>query len=57
MGRISGAPKAVALTVNFGRISNKIGLELTLERQTLGITEKITYSLAYAYKFYWEKGT
>ncbi len=46
-----GAPKAVALTVNFGRISNKIGLGAHLERQTLGITEKITYSLAYAYKF------
>lgn len=52
-----GAPKAQVFNVNLPRIANRIGLGLNFERQTIGITEKITYELMYAYKFLLGDGT
>lgn len=52
-----GAPKAQLATVNLPRIGSKIGLGLNFERQTIGISEKITYEAAYAYKFFLGEGT
>jgi type IX secretion system PorP/SprF family membrane protein len=52
-----GAPKAQLASVNLPRIGSRIGLGLNLERQTIGISEKITYELAYAYKFIFGDGT
>lgn len=52
-----GAPKAQIFNVNLPRIGNRIGLALNFERQTIGITEKITYELMYAYKFLLGDGT
>ncbi|MEZ4911779.1 MAG: PorP/SprF family type IX secretion system membrane protein [Saprospiraceae bacterium] len=46
-----GSPKAQALTVNFGRIAKKLGIGANIEHQSLGITDKITYEMSYAYKF------
>ncbi len=52
-----GAPKAQVFNVNLPRIGNRIGLGVNFERQTIGITEKITYELMYAYKFLLGDGT
>lgn len=52
-----GAPNAQVFNVNLPRIGNRIGIGLNLERQTIGITEKITYELMYAYKFLLAEGT
>ncbi|MCZ2101760.1 MAG: PorP/SprF family type IX secretion system membrane protein [Chitinophagales bacterium] len=52
-----GAPKAQVFNVNLPRIGNRIGLAVNFERQTIGITEKITYELMYAYKFLLGDGT
>ncbi|MBK8625736.1 MAG: type IX secretion system membrane protein PorP/SprF [Saprospiraceae bacterium] len=52
-----GAPKAQVLTVNLPRLGKRIGLGVNLERQTIGITEKITYEAMYAYKFFLGEGT
>lgn len=52
-----GAPKAQVFNVNMPRIGSRIGIGLNLERQTIGITEKITYELMYAYKFLLADGT
>ena len=52
-----GAPKAQVFNVNMPRIGSRIGIGLNLERQTIGITEKITYELMYAYKFLLAEGT
>jgi type IX secretion system PorP/SprF family membrane protein len=52
-----GAPKAQLATLNLPRIGSKIGLGFNFERQTIGISEKITYELAYAYKFFFGDGT
>lgn len=52
-----GAPKAQIFNVNLPRIGNRIGLGVNFERQTIGITEKITYELMYAYKFLLGDGT
>jgi len=52
-----GAPKAQVLTVNLPRLGKRVGLGLNFERQTIGITEKVTYELMYAYKFFLGEGT
>lgn len=52
-----GAPKAQTFSINMPRIGNRIGLGLNFERQTIGITEKTTYELMYAYKFFLGEGT
>ncbi|MGB4837663.1 MAG: PorP/SprF family type IX secretion system membrane protein [Saprospiraceae bacterium] len=52
-----GSPKAQALSVNMPRIGNRIGIGLNFERQSLGITEKVTYEMMYAYKFILGEGT
>lgn len=52
-----GAPKAQVLTLNMPRLGKRVGLGLNFERQTLGITEKVTYELMYAYKFFLGDGT
>lgn len=52
-----GAPKAQALTLNMPRLGKRVGLGLNFERQSLGITEKVTYELMYAYKFFLGEGT
>lgn len=52
-----GAPKAQVLTVNLPRLGKRVGLGFNLERQNLGITEKITYEGMYAYKFFLGEGT
>ena len=53
----SGSPKAQVITVNLPRIGKRVGLGLNVERQTIGITEKITYEAMYAYKFFLGEGT
>jgi type IX secretion system PorP/SprF family membrane protein len=52
-----GAPKAQTLSLNLPRLANRIGIGLNFERQSLGITEKITYEMMYAYKFFLGEGT
>jgi len=52
-----GAPKAQVLNVNLPRLGKRIGLGINFERQTIGITEKITYEAMYAYKFFLGEGT
>ena len=52
-----GAPKAQLVSINLPRLGNRVGLGVNLERQTIGITEKITYELMYAYKFFMGEGT
>jgi type IX secretion system PorP/SprF family membrane protein len=52
-----GAPKAQVLSVNMPRLGKRVGLGLNFERQTIGITEKITYEAMYAYKFFLGEGT
>lgn len=52
-----GAPKAQVLTVNLPRLGKRIGLGVNLERQSIGITEKVTYEAVYAYKFFLGEGT
>jgi len=52
-----GAPEGQLLSVNLPRIGNRIGLGLNFERQTIGISEKITYEGIYAYKFSMGEGT
>lgn len=52
-----GAPKAQTLTVNLPRLGKRVGLGFNFERQTIGITEKITYEAIYAYKFFLGDGT
>lgn len=51
-----GSPKAQALTLNFGRIAKKLGIGANIEHQSLGITNKLTYEMSYAYKFILGKG-
>ncbi|MFZ1703971.1 MAG: type IX secretion system membrane protein PorP/SprF [Saprospiraceae bacterium] len=53
----SGAPQSQVFTINFPRINKQLGLGLNFERQSLGITEKITYEAMYAYKFRMGSGT
>ena len=52
-----GAPKAQILSLNLPRLGNRIGIGLNFERQSLGITEKLTYEMMYAYKFFLGEGT
>jgi len=52
-----GAPQAQTLSLNMPRLGNRIGIGLNFERQSLGITDKITYELMYAYKFFLGDGT
>jgi type IX secretion system PorP/SprF family membrane protein len=52
-----GAPKAQTFSVNLPRIANRIGIGFNIERQSLGITEKLTYEMMYAYKFFLGEGT
>jgi type IX secretion system PorP/SprF family membrane protein len=52
-----GAPNAQVLSVNLPRLGKRVGLGVNLERQSIGITEKITYEAAYAYKFFLGEGT
>ncbi|MBC7884314.1 MAG: type IX secretion system membrane protein PorP/SprF [Saprospiraceae bacterium] len=52
-----GAPKAQLVSANLPRLGKRIGIGLNLERQTIGITEKITYEFMYAYKFFMGEGT
>ncbi len=52
-----GAPKAQVFTVSLPRLGKRVGLGVNFERQTIGITEKLTYELMYAYKFFLGEGT
>ncbi|MBK9736139.1 MAG: type IX secretion system membrane protein PorP/SprF [Saprospiraceae bacterium] len=52
-----GAPKAQLASLNLPRLGKRIGIGFNLERQTIGITEKITYEAMYAYKFFLGEGT
>lgn len=52
-----GAPKAQVLTVSLPRLGKRVGLGVNFEHQTIGITEKLTYELMYAYKFFLGEGT
>ena len=52
-----GAPKAQVLSINLPRLGKRIGLGVNFERQSIGITEKITYEAMYAYKFFLGDGT
>jgi type IX secretion system PorP/SprF family membrane protein len=52
-----GSPKAQTFSVNLPRIANRIGIGFNVERQSLGITEKLTYEMMYAYKFFLGEGT
>ncbi|MBK9256213.1 MAG: type IX secretion system membrane protein PorP/SprF [Saprospiraceae bacterium] len=52
-----GAPKAQLASVNFPRIGKNVGLGMNIERQTIGISEKITVDGMYAYKFILGDGT
>jgi type IX secretion system PorP/SprF family membrane protein len=52
-----GAPKAQVFNINFPRLGKRIGLGVNMERQSIGITEKLTYEAMYAYKFFLGEGT
>jgi type IX secretion system PorP/SprF family membrane protein len=52
-----GSPKAQVLSVNLPRIGKRVGLGFAAERQTIGVTEKLTYQGMYAYKFDIADGT
>lgn len=52
-----GAPKAQVFNINFPRLGKRIGLGVNIERQSIGITEKLTYEAMYAYKFFLGEGT
>jgi len=52
-----GAPTAQVFSLNLPRIAKRVGFGINLERQALGITEKITYEAMYAYKFLLGEGT
>lgn len=52
-----GAPKAQLLSINLPRFGKRVGLGINLERQTIGVTEKLTYQGMYAYKFDMGDGT
>jgi type IX secretion system PorP/SprF family membrane protein len=52
-----GAPQAQLLSLNLPRFGKRVGLGLNLERQTIGVTQKITYQGMYAYKFDMGEGT
>lgn len=54
---VAGAPQAQVFSVNFPRIAKKLGAGINFERQSIGITEKITYEMMYAYKFKMGDGT
>ncbi|MBK6567006.1 MAG: type IX secretion system membrane protein PorP/SprF [Saprospiraceae bacterium] len=54
---LKGAPQAQVFTINFPRIAGRLGAGLNFERQSIGITEKITYEGMYAYKFSMGIGT
>lgn len=54
---LAGAPQAQIFSVNLPKIANRLGVGLNLERQSIGITEKITYEMMYAYKFRLGEGT
>lgn len=52
-----GAPTAQVFSLNLPRIAKRVGLGVNVERQALGITEKLTYEAMYAYKFLLGQGT
>ncbi len=52
-----GAPVAQSFNINLPRLGRRIGLGVNLEHQSIGITDKITYELMYAYKFALGNGT
>jgi type IX secretion system PorP/SprF family membrane protein len=52
-----GAPKAQVLSVNLPRLGKKVGLGFNFERQTIGVTQKLTFQGMYAYKFDMGDGT
>ena len=46
----AGAPKSQSLSVNLPKLG-KVGLGLNLNRQTVGVSEKLTIEGIYAYRF------
>lgn len=52
-----GAPKAQLLSINLPRFGKRVGLGFNIERQSIGVTQKITYQGMYAYKFIMGEGT
>jgi type IX secretion system PorP/SprF family membrane protein len=52
-----GAPKAQLLSINLPRFGKRVGLGFNLERQSIGVTQKLTYQGMYAYKFDMGEGT
>lgn len=52
-----GAPTAQVFNVNLPRFGNRVGMGFNIERQSIGITQKITYEMMYAYKFLLGDGT
>jgi type IX secretion system PorP/SprF family membrane protein len=45
-----GAPKSQALSVNFPKFG-KVGIGINISRQTVGVSEKLTFDGIYAYRF------
>lgn len=52
-----GAPNAQVFNVNLPRLGPRVGVGFHVERQSIGITEKVTYEGMYAYKFFLGPGT
>lgn len=51
-----GAPKSQALSVNFPKFG-KVGIGINISRQTVGVSEKLTFDGIYAYRFKLNNGT
>ncbi|MGE5355398.1 MAG: type IX secretion system membrane protein PorP/SprF [Deltaproteobacteria bacterium] len=47
---LDGAPRSQALSVNFPKLG-KVGLGININRQTVGVSEKLTVDGIYAYRF------
>jgi type IX secretion system PorP/SprF family membrane protein len=47
---LEGGPKSQALSINFPKFG-KVGLGLNFNRQTVGVSEKLTFDGLYAYRF------
>jgi type IX secretion system PorP/SprF family membrane protein len=52
-----GSPKAQVFSINMPRIGKRVGLGFNVERQSIGVTQKVSFQGMYAYKFDLEDGT
>ena len=48
---LQGAPQSQSIVIEFPRVFNALGLGLNINRQMIGITEKIDLQLSYGYSF------